>query len=227
MKMGLMKNIFITGVSSGIGYQLSKIYLERGYRVFGVSRRAVDLKKLTHFQLDISEEKRVVDTLSEIKDLEFDLVILNAGVLDKIAPLSESSIREIERVMRVNVWANKTLLDLFTDVKQVVAISSGASVNGSKGWNSYSLSKATLNMLIKLYASERVDTHFTALAPGVITTPMLNSILEESDREEFPSIKRLAEVDKLSPEESAKTLYKLFPKLLSYKSGEFLDIRNL
>ena len=48
--------------------------------------------------------------------------------------------------MELNVWANKELIDtlaLHAKVKQIVGISSGAAINGSKGWGSYSLSKSS------------------------------------------------------------------------------------
>ena len=68
-------------------------------------------------------------------------------------------------------------------IDQVIAISSGASQSGSRGWNGYSLSKAALNMLVKLYAGERPETHFTSLAPGLIDTAMqdyLTNLPEDS-----------------------------------------------
>jgi NAD(P)-dependent dehydrogenase (short-subunit alcohol dehydrogenase family) len=213
--------VFITGVSSGIGFELAKLYLEKGDEVVGVSRREVELP-IKHFKLDISNFREV----AKLENLgNFDLAILNAGILNRIDSLSKTTFEEIEEVMKVNVWANKEIIDRI-DAKQIVAISSGASVNGNKGWGSYSLSKATLNMLIKLYATEKVDTHFTSLAPGVIETPMLNSVLD-SDEVEFPSIRYLKDVQKFSPKESAQILSKTFPKLLKYSSGSFLDIREM
>ena len=41
-----MKNIVITGVSTGIGYGCSKEFIKRGYRVFGSVRKDRDAKRL-------------------------------------------------------------------------------------------------------------------------------------------------------------------------------------
>ena len=41
-----MKNIVITGVSTGIGYSATKILIENGYRVFGSVRKQEDSDKL-------------------------------------------------------------------------------------------------------------------------------------------------------------------------------------
>ena len=76
--------------------------------------------------------------------------------------------------MKINVWSNKVICDWLLksipEIYQIVFMSSGAAVNGNRGWGSYSLSKATLNMLAKLYAAEAKQTHFSALAPGLVDT---------------------------------------------------------
>ena len=41
------KNILITGASTGIGYDLVKIFLENGFRVFGSVRKQEDADRLT------------------------------------------------------------------------------------------------------------------------------------------------------------------------------------
>ena len=41
-----MKNIVITGVSTGIGYSATKILIENGYRVFGSVRKQQDSDQL-------------------------------------------------------------------------------------------------------------------------------------------------------------------------------------
>ena len=87
------------------------------------------------------------------------------------------------------------------------------------------LSKASLNMLLNLYSSER-ETHFFAVAPGLVKTPMLESIFHNFDTPDFPSVKRLKESSKFTSSESAKILMKFFPKLLETESGRYVDIRN-
>ncbi len=230
-----MKNILITGVSSGLGEALAKTYLENGDNVYAIGK--TNPKKLDHyphfffFPYDLSETFMIQSTLKEfLADRSFDLVILNAGLLGEIKTLSQTELNDIKNVMEVNVWANKELIDTLNahaQVKQIVGISSGAAVNGSKGWGSYSLSKAGLNMLLKVYAKELPDIHFTALAPGVIRTPMVQHIIDEVDDEIYPSAKRLKEGNIQTPQEAAKYLIALFPQLLEYESGSFLDVRTM
>lgn len=230
-----MANILITGVSSGLGAALATEYLENGDTVYAIGKNIPH--KLDHyphfffFPYDLSETFMIQSTLTEfLQNRSFDLVILNAGVLGDIQPLSQTDLTDLKDVMEINLWANKELIDTLhkhAQVKQVVGISSGAAVNGSKGWGAYSLSKAALNMLLKIYAKEIPETHFTALAPGVIHTPMVQHILENVNTEVYPSAKRLKEGEIRSPQKAAKLLINTFPKLLAYDSGSFLDVRTM
>jgi NAD(P)-dependent dehydrogenase (short-subunit alcohol dehydrogenase family) len=168
-------------------------------------------------------------------EVHFDLVILNAAKLGQIRDMADCPLEDLRETMEINVWANKWILDcLFRKgrtVKQVVGISSGASLSGSRGWNGYSLSKAALNMLIKLYAGEQSNTHFTALAPGLVDTAMQDYLtnLPEDDRYEPLEILKAAKGTQKMPdgESCARLLIDAFPKLLSRPSGEYADIRKL
>ena len=162
-------------------------------------------------------------------DVELDIAILNAGMVGELRDMEETSLHQIEAVMDLNVWANKVILDRLKHrtVKQIVAISSGASVSGARGWNAYALSKAVLNMLVRLYAQEMPHTHLTSLAPGLIDTPMMEHILRFGDEERFAVVRRLKESAKMSSEDAARLLIDSFSKLLEYPSGEYLDIRKL
>ncbi|SMC08564.1 SDR family NAD(P)-dependent oxidoreductase [Nitratiruptor tergarcus] len=226
--------IFITGIGSGLGEALAKLYVEAGEEVYALSRflpRSLQGYENLHFvQLNLHALEKIEGAVEELlAQTELDLAILNAGILGELKDMSDTSIHEIEEIMNLNVWANKVLLDSFKKrtVKQVVAISSGASVSGARGWNAYALSKAALNMLIRLYAAEMPNTHLTALAPGLIETPMMEHILQHADREKFPVVKRLAESQRLAPADAALLLSDSFGKLLEFPSGEFIDIRNL
>lgn len=231
----MMANILITGVSSGLGEALAKEYLESGNTVYAIGRTMPHLlDKNPHFfffPYDLNETFLIQSTLKEfVKNRSFDIVILNAGVLGDIQPLYETDLADLKDVMEVNLWANKELIDTLqahAQVKQIIGISSGAAVNGSKGWGAYSLSKAALNMLLKVYAKELPEIHFTALAPGVIDTPMVQHIIENVNDEAYPSAKRLKEGEIQTSQKAAKRLIDTFPKLLAYESGSFLDVRTM
>lgn len=227
-------NLFITGIGSGLGKALTEEAIARGYRVYALSRRLPeDLKGRIEFvRCDLRELERVqFKVLELLKDVEnLDLVILNAGILGEFGDMRDVPLYRFQEVMDVNVWANKVILDTLIDmkipVKQVIGISSGAAHNCNRGWNAYSISKAALNCLIKLYAREMESSHLIALAPGLVLTPMLKEVMKQ-DPEKYPSVKRIREADKRTPEEAAKLIFDLLPKLREFESGSFVDVRKI
>jgi benzil reductase ((S)-benzoin forming) len=236
----MQKPIYITGVSSGLGYGLAKVCLEQGATVYGCSRREpkdlVD-QGLRFQAIDLADADAGEGLLNgQIQDVSrFDVIILNAARLGEIRDMQDTPLADLRETMEMNLWANKWVLDaMFSQgraVQQVVAISSGASQSGSRGWNGYSLSKAALNMLIKLYAGERLETHFTSLAPGLIDTPMQDYLTQLPEDDRFPPLKVLkaAKGTEAMPdgETCARKLVELLPGLLRLESGSYADIRRL
>ncbi|MDZ7738933.1 MAG: SDR family NAD(P)-dependent oxidoreductase [Bacteroidales bacterium] len=234
-------NILITGTSKGLGYGLSRYYLEAGHRVYGISRSSNDeldgFDNFSFLQQDLTEFKNVGTKLPQFLSgvNKLDLVILNAGVLNEIKDLRDTGMDEIKAAMDINVWANKVLIDtLFDSVKtlhKIVAISSGASVNGSRGWNVYSLSKAALNMMMDLYSKEHTDSHFIALAPGLIDTAMQEYISGLEDEDKYPVIKKLKQArgteQMPEPIKAAGIVAAAIERSDSQASGSFLDVREM
>ncbi len=236
-------NVFITGNSSGLGLGLTEALLERDALIWGMSRRGCPLAE--HHDDGIRDRKQDIGNLNHLEEgldallsdcLRLDLVVLNAGMLGRIQEIAHTDVHDLEHMMRVNVWANKLILDWFIErqipVDQVVAISSGAAVNLNYGWGGYSLSKAALNNLVKLYAPEMPDTHLISLAPGLIETGMQDYIRDEVDSEEFPSVQKLKEArgtEKMpTPREAADSILDLLDDLKeNHESGDFVDIREL
>lgn len=229
----MSKNILITGCSSGLGLALTQFYLEKGFNVYGISRSKPNIANENfHFKsFDLSKIKEIKpvlkDFIQNIKSIEN--VYLNAGMLGEIKSSFDLSIDELNEVYELNVYANKELLDILSsiEVAKVVAISSGASHNGSKGWGSYSLSKAGVNMLINLYSTEMLNTRLYAIAPGVIETPMTDYIRFEIDDDIYTSAKRLKEGHIQTASEAAKRLHEALDKSQDIKSGSFFDVRDI
>ncbi len=233
--------LLITGTSKGLGYGLAKKYLHDGHTVYGISRtQNSDFVNETNFKflaLDISrfDELKLKLTGFLQAENELDLVILNAGILNELKDLFQTPLEEIEKVMNVNVWANKVIIDTLyrsiENIGQIVGISSGASVSGSRGWNAYSLSKATLNMLLNLYAKEFTETHFCALAPGLVDTAMQDYITGLPEEINLPTVKRLKSAKALGEiptvEAAAEIVSKAISKVRSFETGRFVDVRKL
>lgn len=224
-----------------MGYGLSRYYLEAGHSVYGISRNSnaehFGFDNFSFLQQDLTDfenaGKKVPQFLSGVDKL--DLVILNAGVLNKIKDLRDTGLDEIKAAMDINVWANKVLIDTLFDsvniINKVVAISSGASVNGSRGWNVYSLSKAALNMMMDLYSKEYTDTHFIALAPGLIDTAIQEYISGLEDEDKYPVIKKLKQArgteQMPEPLKAAGIVASAIEHSDRHPSGSFLDVRGM
>lgn len=237
----MTNNVLITGISSGLGLGFAETYLERGWSVYGLSRRGcpVQHERLHDITCDLGDATHLAVALKGLLDdcRALELVILNAGVLGEIRDLTETSMESIHQVMEVNVWANKRLLDWLhanlSAIGQIVLISSGAAVNGNRGWGAYSLSKATLNMLTMLYAHEFPDTHLCALAPGLVDTAMQDYLCDpkQLDAGLYPSLEKLrgsrGTEAMPTPHEAANRIAELIPALKNYPSGSFQDVRSL
>ncbi|MDM8547883.1 SDR family NAD(P)-dependent oxidoreductase [Candidatus Venteria ishoeyi] len=231
--------LFITGNSQGLGHALSKAYLDLGWQVYGCSRQGCDISQpaLHDIRCDLSIFEQIPATLDTLlTDINaLDLVILNAGILGKIQDLHKTPLADMQPVMDINLWANKVILDYFHQralpIKQIIAISSGAAVSGSRGWNAYALSKASLNMLMNLYAHELPDTHLCAIAPGLIDSQMMDYLCVEPDPEQYPALQRIraARGTEVMPEpdDAAQRILRVVSTLRNYPSGSYVDIRQI
>lgn len=236
-------NVFITGNSSGLGLGLTEALLDQDAIVWGMSRSGCPLTAqhedaLRDRQQDIANLNQLDEGLERLLSdcLRLDLVVLNAGILGRIQELSTTDVHDVEHLMRVNVWSNKMILDWLIEqqipVRQVVAISSGAAINMSYGWGAYSLSKAALNNMIKLYAQEMPDTHLTAYAPGLVDTGMQDYLCEDVDTDDYPSVQKLKDARGTEtmpgPRQAADQLLELLDTLREdHESGSFVDVRAL
>jgi NAD(P)-dependent dehydrogenase (short-subunit alcohol dehydrogenase family) len=210
--------------------------------VWSLQRRPAPLagapgySEVLHDLADLDGIPRALDGLLAGID-RLDLVVLNAAISTRVADLADTPMEQMKQLMDVNTWANKALLDaLFARgirLAQVVGISSGAAVNGSRGWNGYAVSKAACVMLLATYAAERPETHFCSLAPGIVQTRMQDDLKSASaeDLEKFPALKRLAAArgtpEMPTPAAAAPRLLAAFEKARGVTSGAFVRLAEL
>ena len=234
-------HILITGTSSGIGHGLAQEYLARGAKVWGISRRiAADLAKednFNHLQIDLTDYLAVKEVLPAFLDgnKRFDNVILNAGVLGPVKWMSEIDTETMKQVMETNVWSNKVLLDLLfhleMDIRQVVGMSSKASLRSTPGWGPYAVSKSALNMLMNVYAKEHSTTHFIAFAPGLVDSEIQETIYNIKETDKYPAVERLQQAryteDMPDSRAAAAKLIWGMEQARELESGSFADVREL
>lgn len=232
-----MACIFITGNSQGLGLGLTRYYLDRNYTVYSISRSACPLQhpRLHHVLQDLSRLDQIEKVMLSLLPTSLELVILNAGLLGEINDLADTPMQEVRKIMDTNVWANKIMVDALIKnniaVKQLIMMSSGASVNGNRGWGIYSISKASINMMAKLYAHEMPRTHITAYAPGLVHTRMQDYLCHDVDTQKFPSVSHLVDAYQTENmpgiDDAALKIAHSFKNCLKFESGSFVDIRQL
>ena len=84
-----MKSILVTGVSKGIGQAIARKLVADGYFVHGTYNTSKveaenlksELKNLEIHQADFSDRKQTLKFLESIKDLRFDGLVNNAGII--------------------------------------------------------------------------------------------------------------------------------------------------
>ncbi|MCU0460854.1 MAG: SDR family NAD(P)-dependent oxidoreductase [Bacteroidales bacterium] len=83
------KKILITGGTSGLGLNLVRIFLEKGYHVVTTGRRELPSseqgERFSYYRVDFSDLENTAAAFKEIiKVHEFDMVINNAGILSPV-----------------------------------------------------------------------------------------------------------------------------------------------
>ena len=88
-----------------------------------------------------------------------------------------------------------------------------------------------VNMMMKLYAADRPETHFCALAPGLVDSSMQDYLCKLPNNDDFPVLKKLQGAKNTkympSPDEAARLVADCIDKLSAVvKSGAYTDVRE-
>lgn len=191
----------ITGGNSGIGLAAAKELLEKGAKVIITGRRksAIDeaVKQLgsnaTGVLADTADLSHTDALVSKVKDIhgKVDILFINAGV-GSFFPLEAATEEQFDQIMDINFkGAYFTLvkfLPLLKEGSSVIFLSSVSATTGMANSSVYSPSKAALNSLVKVAATELAPRRIrvNSISPGPIDTPILDKAgLDEATREGF------------------------------------------
>ena len=183
-----MKNIVITGTSRGMGYEMVKLFAEKGHKVLALSRNdkpvsELNLENVTAISCDISKAEDLEKVLGFVESnwKQVDVLINNAGALIN-KDFEKISAEEFQKIYSTNVFGviglTQKLLPFMKKDAHVVNISTMGGVQGSvkfPGLSAYSSSKAAVITLTELLAEEYKEKgpSFNVLALGAVQTEML------------------------------------------------------
>ena len=196
-----MKNIFITGVSTGIGYDAVKHFLQLGYRVFGSVRSDADAARLTQefptnftcLQFDVVDVEgiglAVEKVQAQLGDESLTALVNNAGyaLAGPMALLSDTAFR---KQMEVNVYGARNVINAVlpllggtSDFKgepgKVINISSISGIFNTPMNGAYCVSKHALESMAEVYRRELMiyGIQFSSIQPG----PIESKLWEKND----------------------------------------------
>lgn len=184
--------IVLTGVTRGLGRALAHEFIAAGHTVIGCGRSGDAIFDLRmEFQaphdfsvLDVAQDSKVSIWAAKVleNDSPPDLLINNAAIMNRLAPLWEQEDREFTRLVDTNIRGVQNVIRHF--VPSMVQRKRGVIVNFSSGWGrsvapevaSYCMSKWAIEGLTKALAEELpAGMAAIPLNPGVIDTDMLRS----------------------------------------------------
>ncbi|OAV46002.1 SDR family oxidoreductase [Lewinella sp. 4G2] len=169
----------VTGASSGVGEALAPLLAARGYRVYGMSRRPVDLKGVTSLPADVTDALSLVQATDRIiaETGRLDIVLHCAGI-GGAGPVEQMPTERARKIMDTNFWGSwnlcqATLLHLRKSPRgRLVLVGSIAGFMGIPFRGAYCASKAALKTMTDSLRLEvqGTDLQVTMVAPGDIAT---------------------------------------------------------
>lgn len=197
MSESTSKTIVITGVTRGIGRALAAEFIQAGHTVLGCGRSARAIEELREtfpkpndfYELDVSSDEGVKSWAGLVLTTQGppDVLINNAALINKCAPLWEIEAEEFDEIIDVNIKGVANMIRYF--VPEMVKRRAGVIVNLSSGWGRsvdaevapYCATKWAIEGMTKALAEELPSTMAAVpLSPGTVNTEMLQSCFGHS-----------------------------------------------
>jgi len=221
------KTIVVTGVTRGLGRAMVARFIEEGHTVLGCGRDNVKVDSLaTQFGkphdfsvVDVSQDAEVAKWATRLLD-KFgapDLLVNNAALVNKNAPLWKISAAEFQQVIDVNIVGVANCIRHF--VPAMAVRRKGVIINFSSGWGRsaspevapYCATKWAIEGLTQALAQELPrGMAAVPLNPGIINTDMLQSCFGGSANH-YPDAEKWSQsavpfILKIGPKDNGKPL---------------------
>lgn len=194
------KVAIVTGASKGIGESIARFFADAGAKVVISSRKQTDLDALADEMrqtgADVTAIAAHVGDSEQLKNLVdqtiatyggIDILVNNAAANPHYGPTLEFPESAFEKIMQINVKSPMELTKLVHPSMKnrgggsIINISSIAGLTPDPGLGMYSVTKAALNMLTKVYAKElgHDGIRVNAICPGLIKTKFSQALWED------------------------------------------------
>jgi NAD(P)-dependent dehydrogenase (short-subunit alcohol dehydrogenase family) len=230
----------VTGASRGIGRATALTLARAGAHIVAIARTTGALEEIddaarasggsaTLVPLDMRDYAGIYRLASALNERyrRLDVLVGNAGVVGQRSPLDHIDPQNWDEVIAVNVTANWHLIRAMdallkrSAAGRVVLITSGAATHARAYSGAYSVSKAALNVLARIYAAETDSTviRVNVFNPGPTRTRMRAQVMPGEDPMTLPTPEAVA----------AKILPLCLPscretgKLYDFPAGKFLQ----
>ena len=204
-------NILITGTNRGIGLEMVKMAVSKGWRVFACCRNPEEAEKLnvvaTEYAglvsihaLDVTDISQIQTLANELRDEAIDILYNNAGVYGSMQhDFGNSDVSDWLRTFEVDAIAPMKVAEHFVEhvarsqVRKMVFMSSkmgSMTDNGSGGSYIYRSCKAALNAIVTSMAIDLRPRGITCLLthPGWVKTDMGGPYAEITTRESVTAL---------------------------------------
>ncbi len=210
-----MKTAIITGASVGIGAAAAARFLEAGYAVYNLSRRACPVEGVTSIACDLSDSAAISAAVAELEPA-LQAATEVALVHNACQMLKDSAIDcsddHLNAALQTNVVAantlNRALLNRLPEGSSVLYIGSTLSEKAVPGSFSYVVSKHAVIGMMRATCQDLMGhgIHTACICPGFTDTEMLRTHLG-NDQTVVDSIASLNSFNRLiDPDEIASLI---------------------
>lgn len=206
--------VWITGASTGIGFELAKVFAKSGYIIVATARRKSRLVSLVNeirfagheayaFVCDVRSERSIISTKKKILEKcgSIDLLINNAAIT-AFKSFTDTKPPEFDDIIETNLRGSylmaRTVLPIMMKKKRghIINILSVAAKTVFTGSAAYSASKAGMLAMFNVLRAEmrKYNIKISNIMPGATDTPMWSPATRQKYSARMMTPRKIAEI---------------------------------